>query len=77
MSVLPPGLENIFAGFNHVFGVEMNDEGLYGYGQLGGLLRARFCDPKIRGINKTDGLPFKVREILNQMNEKLKQPIET
>ena len=34
----------------------MNDEGLYGYGQLGGLLRARFCDTKIHGINKTDGL---------------------
>src|SRR5438105_2469041 len=63
---LPPGLENIFAGFNHVFVVEMNDEGLYGYGQLGGLLRARFCDPKIRGINKTDGLTWKVREILER-----------
>ncbi len=63
---LPPGLENIFAGFNHVFVVEMNDEGLYGYGQLGGLLRARFCDPKIRGINKTDGLTWKVREILDR-----------
>jgi 2-oxoglutarate ferredoxin oxidoreductase subunit alpha len=63
---LPPGLENIFSGFNHVFVVEMNDEGLYGYGQLGGLLRARFCDPKIRGINKTDGLTWKVREILER-----------
>ncbi|MEO5802651.1 MAG: 2-oxoacid:acceptor oxidoreductase subunit alpha, partial [Verrucomicrobiota bacterium] len=63
---LPPGLENIFAGFNHVFVVEMNDEGLYGFGQLGGLLRARFCDPKIRGITKTDGLTFRVREILER-----------
>src|SRR5271170_1410890 len=27
---LPNGLENIFSGFNHVFVVEMNDEGLYG-----------------------------------------------
>ena len=63
---LPLGLENIFSGFNHVFVVEMNDEGLYGYGQLGGLLRARFCDPKIRGITKTDGLTFKVREILER-----------
>ena len=54
-------MENIFAGFNHVFVVEMNDEGLYGYGQLGGLLRARYCDPKIRGINKTDGLTWKVQ----------------
>ena len=32
---LPNGLENIFSGFNHVLVVEMNDEGLYGYGQLG------------------------------------------
>src|ERR1700733_9925528 len=63
---LPSGLENIFAGFNHVLVVEMNDEGLYGYGQLAGLLRARFCDPKIRGLTKTDGLTFKVREILER-----------
>jgi 2-oxoglutarate ferredoxin oxidoreductase subunit alpha len=63
---LPPGLENIFAGFNHVFVVEMNDEGLYGYGQLAGLLRARFCDPKICGLNKTDGLTWRVREILER-----------
>ncbi|MFO1497549.1 MAG: 2-oxoacid:acceptor oxidoreductase subunit alpha [Verrucomicrobiota bacterium] len=63
---LPPGLEDIFAGFNHVFVVEMNDEGLYGYGQLATLLRARYCDPKIRGINKTDGLTFKVREIVDR-----------
>ena len=63
---LPPGLENVFAGFHHVFVVEMNDEGLYGYGQLGGLLRARFCDPKIRGLNKTDGLTWKVREIMER-----------
>ena len=63
---LPPGLENIFSGFNHVFVVEMNDEGLYGYGQLAGLLRARYCDPKIRGINKVEGITFKVREILER-----------
>jgi 2-oxoglutarate ferredoxin oxidoreductase subunit alpha len=63
---LPPGLENIFAGFNHIIVVEMNDEGLYGYGQLGGLLRARFCDPRIRGLTKTDGLTWRVREILER-----------
>src|SRR6266545_2379916 len=68
---LPNGLDNIFAGFNHVFVVELNDEGLYGYGQLAGLLRARYCDPKIRSINKTDGLTFKVKEILGQVKEKL------
>jgi 2-oxoglutarate/2-oxoacid ferredoxin oxidoreductase subunit alpha len=63
---LPPGLDDIFAGFNNVFVVEMNDEGLYGYGQLATLLRARYCDPKIRGLNKTDGLTFKVREIMER-----------
>lgn len=68
---LPNGLDNIFAGFNHVFVVEMNDEGLYGYGQLAGLLRARYCDPKIRGITKTDGLTWKVRDILGRAQEAL------
>ncbi len=63
---LPPGLENIFSGFNHVLVVEMNDEGLYGFGQFAGLLRARYCDPKIRGITKTDGLTWKVRDILDR-----------
>jgi len=66
LNPLPPGLENIFSGFNLVRVVEMNDEGLYGYGQLAGLLRARYCDPKIGGINKTDGLTWKVREILDR-----------
>jgi 2-oxoglutarate/2-oxoacid ferredoxin oxidoreductase subunit alpha len=66
ISPLPPGLENIFAGFNHVIVVEMNDEGLYGYGQLAGILRARFCLPKIGGLNKTDGLTWRVREILER-----------
>jgi len=64
---LPEGLENVFAGFNNICVVEMNDEGLYGYGQLGGLLRGRFCDPKIRGLTKTDGLTFRVREILERV----------
>jgi 2-oxoglutarate ferredoxin oxidoreductase subunit alpha len=63
---LPPGLENIFSGFNHILVVEMNDEGLYGYGQFAGLLRARYSDPKIRGLTKTDGLTFKVKEILER-----------
>jgi 2-oxoglutarate ferredoxin oxidoreductase subunit alpha len=76
ISPLQPGIKEVFDGFNHVFVVELNDEGLYGYGQLAAVLRARFTDPKIRGINKTDGLPFKVREILAQLNEKLTQPAE-
>jgi 2-oxoglutarate ferredoxin oxidoreductase subunit alpha len=72
---LPNGLENIFSGFNHVFVVEINDEGLYGYGQLAGLLRARYCDPKIRGLNKTDGLTWKVREILERAKTTLTKGI--
>jgi 2-oxoglutarate ferredoxin oxidoreductase subunit alpha len=71
LNPLPNGLDNIFSGFHHVFVVEMNDEGLYGYGQLGGLLRARFCDPRIRGINKTDGLTWKVKEILAAVKMRL------
>lgn len=66
---LPPGLDKIFAGFRHLRVVEMNDEGVYGYGQLAGLLRARYGNPKIRGINKTDGLAFKVREILDHLRQ--------
>jgi 2-oxoglutarate ferredoxin oxidoreductase subunit alpha len=61
---LPNGLEKIFANFKRIIVVEMNDEGLYGYGQLATILRARFCDPKIRSLTKTDGLTFRVREIL-------------
>jgi 2-oxoglutarate ferredoxin oxidoreductase subunit alpha len=71
LNPLPPGLDKIFSGFHHVLVVEMNDEGLYGYGQLAAILRARYCDPRIRGLNKTDGLTFKVREILERMKEKL------
>ena len=63
---LPNGLEKIFAGFRYVFVVEMNDGGLYGHGQLAMILRARYADPRIHGINKTDGLTWKVRDILDQ-----------
>ena len=54
---LPNGLEDIFKGFNHIFVVELNDEGVYGYGQFASLLRTRYCDPRIRSITKSDGLP--------------------
>lgn len=68
---LPPGLEDIFSGFNLIRVVEMNEEGLYGYGQLAGLLRACFTDARIRGINKTDGLTWKVKEILERARAEL------
>jgi 2-oxoglutarate ferredoxin oxidoreductase subunit alpha len=70
---LPNGLENVFSGFHHVFVVEMNDEGLYGYGQLGSVLRARYCDAKIQGINKTDGLTWKVKEIVELVKNKVRK----
>ena len=66
---LPNGLEKIFSSFRHVFVVEMNDGGLYGHGQLAMILRARYADPRIHGINKTDGLTWKVREILDRSQE--------
>jgi len=71
LNPLPPGLERIFSGFHHVVVVEMNDEGLYGYGQLAAILRARYCDARICGLNKTDGLTFKVKEILDLLKVKL------
>jgi 2-oxoglutarate ferredoxin oxidoreductase subunit alpha len=71
VSPLPPGVENIFSGFHHIFVVEMNDEGFYGYGQFAAILRARFCNPAIRGINKTDGLTWKVKEILAAIKNRL------
>jgi 2-oxoglutarate ferredoxin oxidoreductase subunit alpha len=61
---LPNGLEKIFARFKRIVVVEMNDKGIYGYGQLATILRARYCDPKIRSFTKTDGLTFRVKEIL-------------
>ena len=66
LNPLPNGLDRIFTGFTHVIVVELNDEGLYGYGQLAAILRARYCDPRIRAINKTDGLTWKIKEILSR-----------
>jgi 2-oxoglutarate ferredoxin oxidoreductase subunit alpha len=71
LNPLPNGLDNIFSGFHHVFVVEMNDEGLYGYGQLATLLRGRYADPRIRSISKTDGLTWKVKEILATVKMRL------
>ncbi len=66
LNPLPNGLEKIFSGFTHVMVIELNDEGFYGYGQLAAILRARYADARIRGITKTDGLTWKVKEILQR-----------
>ena len=68
---LPSGLDAILTRYGRVFVAEMNDEGLYGFGQLATLLRARYANPAIRGINKTDGLTFKVREIVDGVTRQL------
>ncbi len=61
---MPNGIGEILERFEHVFVVEMNDQGLYGHGQFATLLRARYCDSRIQSITKSDGLTFKIREIL-------------
>jgi 2-oxoglutarate ferredoxin oxidoreductase subunit alpha len=61
---LPRGLETVFERFRRIVVVEMNDQGLYGHGQLATVLRAQFCNPKIESLTKTDGLTYRVREIL-------------
>src|SRR6184192_4025206 len=61
---LPNGLEKIFEKFKRIVTVEMNDQGVYGFGQLATILRARYCEPKIQSVTKTDGLTFRVKEIL-------------
>lgn len=68
---LPKGLDAIFERFRHVFVIEMNDGGVYGFGQLAGFLRAVTCDGRIEGVNKTDGLTWKVREILDQVRDRV------
>ena len=66
---LPPGLREIFLRYKDVLVVEMNDEGLYGYGQLAMLLRARYALPSIGSITKTDGLTFRISEIVNRVTQ--------
>ena len=66
LNPLPNGLEKSFRNFHHIFVVELNDENLYGHGQLAAILRSRYCDPRIRSITKTDGLTWKVKEILDR-----------
>ena len=64
---LPNGLEQVFRNFRRIVVVEMNDQGVYGYGQLATILRARFCEPKIESVTKTDGLTYRVKEILENV----------
>jgi len=71
ISPLPNGLDKVFEGFSRVFVVELNDEGLVGIGQLGALLRARYPKTQFEGVTKSDGLTWKVREILDRIRPAL------
>ncbi|MCH7987909.1 MAG: 2-oxoacid:acceptor oxidoreductase subunit alpha [Planctomycetes bacterium] len=66
LSPMPNDLGDIFNQFKHIIVIEMNDAGLYGYGQLATLLRARHANPNILSITKTDGLTFKIKDILKR-----------
>ncbi len=61
---LPAGLNNAFLRYKKVVVVEINDYGMYGFGQLAMLLRAAYANPAIRSVCKTDGLAYRIREII-------------
>jgi len=68
---LAPGLDEIFRRYRQVLVVEMNDEGLYGFGQMATMLRARYAMPSIGSITKTDGLTFRISEIVDGVTRSL------
>jgi len=68
---MPLGLDAVFKRYRHVLVVEMNDPGLYGYGQMAMLLRACYALPHIASVAKTDGLTFKVNEIVVGVNKRV------
>lgn len=68
---LPNGIQPVFNHYKHIVVVEMNDSGAYGYGQLAMLLRARFCNPAIRSVCKTDGLAFRIKDIVTGVEKHL------
>jgi 2-oxoglutarate ferredoxin oxidoreductase subunit alpha len=68
---LPNGIQPVLNHYKHIVVVEMNDYGAYGYGQLAMLLRARFCNPAIRSVCKTDGLAFRIKDIVTGVEKHL------
>lgn len=65
------GLADIFRRYQHILVPEMNDCGLYGFGQLATMLRAVTCNPDIRSLNKVQGLTFRVKEIVDAAHQTL------
>ena len=68
---LPDRLGPVLEKYKKIVVVEMNDYGLYGMGQLATLLRARYCNPNIKSVCKTDGLAFRIREIVTGVEKHL------
>ncbi len=68
---LNPNLEEVFTRFQHVLVPEINDPGVYGYGQLATMLRAQTCNAAIQSLNKIQGLTFRVKEIVTKAEEVL------
>ena len=68
---LPDGLDAILRRYRDVIVVEMNDQGLYGFGQLAMHLRGCYALPSIRSLAKTDGLTFKIREIVDGVSARI------
>jgi 2-oxoglutarate ferredoxin oxidoreductase subunit alpha len=64
LSPLEPGLAKIIHSFKHVIVAELNT------GQLRQIIRATFLVDAI-GLNKIQGLPFKVREVIDAIDQRL------
>jgi 2-oxoglutarate ferredoxin oxidoreductase subunit alpha len=72
---LPNGIEETFARYHKIVVVELNDEGVYGFGQFTMMLRARYAMPNIVSVTKTDGLTFKVSEIVAGVGRHLESTV--
>ncbi len=67
LAPLEPGLEKIIHNFKHVIVAELN------MGQLRAVIRNKFLINAI-GLNKIQGMPFKVREIIAAIDQQLESP---
>jgi 2-oxoglutarate ferredoxin oxidoreductase subunit alpha len=68
---MPNGIDGLMKNYKHIIVAELNDYGAYGYGQLAMLMRAKYANPAIKSICKTDGLTFRVRDIVTGVEKHL------
>jgi 2-oxoglutarate ferredoxin oxidoreductase subunit alpha len=64
LSPLEPGLDRVIKNFKHVLVAELN------MGQLRHVIRAKYLVDAV-GLNKIQGLPFKVREVVGAVEQML------